>query len=105
MRLGVNLAGADFGGGRLPGRLGTDYTYPTPQEIDYYAGKGMSVIRLPFLWERVQPGANGPLSESELAQMDGVVNYAASRGMQVILDPHNFGSGFGHVVGSAETPD
>ncbi|MEE7475582.1 cellulase family glycosylhydrolase [Methylobacterium hispanicum] len=105
MKLGVNLAGADFGGGHLPGTLGTDYTYPTRQEIDYYAGKGMSVVRLPFLWERVQLAANGPLSTSELAQMDGVVAYAASRGLQVILEPHNFGSGYGHPVGSAETPD
>ncbi len=37
--------------------------------------------------------------------MDGVVAYAASRGLQVILEPHNFGSGYGHPVGSAETPD
>jgi aryl-phospho-beta-D-glucosidase BglC (GH1 family) len=105
MKLGVNLAGADFAAGKLPGRLGTDYIYPTRQEIDYYAGKGMSVIRLPFIWERLQPGENGPLSASELAQIEGVVGYAADRGLQVILEPHNFGSGFGHPVGSAETPD
>ncbi|GJD80950.1 cellulase family glycosylhydrolase [Methylobacterium gregans] len=105
MKLGINLAGADFGAGQTPGRLGTDYTYPTRQEIDYYAGKGMSVIRLPFLWERAQLTENGPLNASELAQMDAVVGYAASRGMQVILEPHNFGSGFGHLIGSAETPN
>ena len=105
MKLGVNLAGADFGSGKLPGTLGTDYTYPTSLEIDYYAGKGISVVRLPFLWERVQPTENDPLSTNELAQMDSVVGYAASRGLQVILEPHNFGSGYGHPVGSAETPD
>jgi aryl-phospho-beta-D-glucosidase BglC (GH1 family) len=105
MKLGINLAGPDFGTGKLPGRLGTDYTYPTTQEIDYYAGKGMSVLRLPFIWERAQLSENGPLNASELAQMDTVVGYAASRGMQVILEPHNFGSGFGHLIGSAETPD
>jgi aryl-phospho-beta-D-glucosidase BglC (GH1 family) len=49
--LGVNLAGAEFGS-NVPGTFGTDYTYPTHAEIDYYAAKGMSVIRLPFLWER-----------------------------------------------------
>ncbi len=105
MKLGINLAGADFGTGQLPGRLGTDYTYPTSQEIDYYAGKGMSVLRLPFIWERAQLSENGPLNASELAQMDAVVGYAASRGMQVILEPHNFGSGFGHLIGSVDTPD
>jgi aryl-phospho-beta-D-glucosidase BglC (GH1 family) len=46
--LGVNLAGAEFGS-NVPGVFGTDYTYPTHTEIDYYAAKGMSVVRLPFL--------------------------------------------------------
>ena len=45
--LGVNLAGAEFGSNVL-GVFGTDYTYPTHTEIDYYAAKGMSVVRLPF---------------------------------------------------------
>ena len=27
---GVNLAGAEFGGGNLPGQYGTHYIYPTP---------------------------------------------------------------------------
>ena len=58
--LGVNLAGAEFGS-NVPGTFGTDYTYPTHAEIDYYASKGMSVIRLPFLWERVQHTKNGAL--------------------------------------------
>ena len=51
--LGVNLAGAEFGS-NVPGVFGTDYTYPTHAEIDYYASKGLGVIRLPFLWERMQ---------------------------------------------------
>ena len=32
---GVNLAGGEFG--KLPGTYGTDYTYPAPADIDYYA--------------------------------------------------------------------
>ena len=53
--LGVNLAGAEFGTpNHVPGVFGTDYIYPTHTEIDYYAAKGMSVVRLPFLWERLQ---------------------------------------------------
>ena len=43
---GVNLAGAEFGS-RLPGTYGTDYTYPTHAEVDYFASKGMGIIRLP----------------------------------------------------------
>ncbi|ACA15596.1 Cellulase [Methylobacterium sp. 4-46] len=103
--LGVNLAGADFAAGALPGRLGTDYTYPTAQEIDYYASKNLNVIRLPFLWERLQPVQGGPLSAAELAQIDAVVSAATAKGMKVILDPHDYGAGYGHLIGSPETPD
>ena len=39
--LGVNLAGAEFGN-NVPGVFGTDYTYPTHTEIDYYASKCLS---------------------------------------------------------------
>ena len=47
--MGVNLAGAEFAPQHVPGVFGTDYTYPTHTEIDYYASKGLDVIRLPFL--------------------------------------------------------
>ena len=53
---GVNLSGAEWGN-RYPGTFGTDYTYPTASELDYYKSKGLTLIRLPFLWERVQPDA------------------------------------------------
>jgi endoglucanase len=97
--MGINLAGAEFGSA-VPGTLGKDYTYPTHQEIDYYAGKGMEVIRLPFLWERVQHSPNATLDANELKQMDDVVDYAKSKGLMVDLDMHNYGKGFGGLIGS-----
>jgi hypothetical protein len=67
--LGVNLAGGEFGTpDHVPGIFGTDYIYPSHTEIDYYAAKGMSVIRLPFLWARLQHSENGPLDGAELAR-------------------------------------
>ena len=80
--LGVNLAGAEFGS-NVPGVFGTDYTYPTHTEIDYYAAKGMSVVRLPFLWERVQRSENAPLDAVELARLDDVVSYATGKGLKI----------------------
>ncbi|WP_238313907.1 cellulase family glycosylhydrolase [Methylobacterium crusticola] len=103
--LGVNLAGADFSAGKLPGVFGTDYTYPTHAEVDYYAAKGLGVIRLPFLWERLQPTQGGALNASELGRIDDVVSYATAKGLKVVLDPHDYGSGYGHVIGSAQTPN
>ncbi len=103
LMLGVNLAGAEFGS--KPGTFGVDYIYPNHGEIDYYASKEVEVIRLPFLWERVQPTKYGPLSTAELARIDDVVDYAASKGMMVVLDVHNYGRGFGALIGSAQTPN
>jgi aryl-phospho-beta-D-glucosidase BglC (GH1 family)/20S proteasome alpha/beta subunit len=95
---GVNLSGAEYDpGGTLEG---TNYTYPTDAEIDYYASKGMTVIRLPFLLERVEPVAGGPLNTTELGYIDNVVNYAASKGIDVILDPHDYGDEYGTVIGT-----
>ena len=103
--LGVNLAGAEFGSQNDPGVYGRDYIYPSHSEIDYYANAGMSVIRLPFLWERLQTSLNGPLDASQLAHIDDVVNYANSKGIKVILDAHDYGSYQGSLIGSAAVPD
>lgn len=102
--IGVNLAGGEFGS-NVPGTYGVDYTYPTHAEIDYYASKGLDVIRLPFLWERIQHSEFGALDTTELARLDDVVNYATNKGLKVDLDVHNYGSGFGNLIGSAQTPN
>ena len=101
--LGVNLAGAEFGSVGQP--YGQGYTYPTHAEIDYEAAKGMNVIRLPFLWERLQPTLNGSLDPAELARIDDVVAYAASKGLTVDLDLHDYGNYNGQPVGSAAVPN
>ena len=108
--LGVNLSGAEFGaldGSRhrtLPGKLGTDYIFPTRNEIDSYADAGFNVARLPFTWERLQPEPNGQLDAGYLAALDTVVDAAAARRMVVILEPAGFGYGYGALIGTG-TPD
>ncbi len=52
---GVNLAGAEFNSARRPGTLYKDYTYPAATDYAYFAGQHMNIVRLPFLWERLQP--------------------------------------------------
>lgn len=102
---GVNLAGADFGEGTLPGVYNTHYTYPTAAEVDYYVGKGMNTFRLPFRWERLQQSQNAAFNAAELARMDAFVNYATGQGAHVVLDPHNYARYFGNIVGSAALPN
>jgi endoglucanase len=87
---GVNLAGAEFGHTALPGVYGTNYTYPTSAEVDYYIGKGLNTFRLPFRWERLQRSQFAELHTAEMARMDAFVNYATSQGAHVIIEPHNF---------------
>jgi endoglucanase len=91
MLTGVNLAGADFGSpDHRPGVFGTDYSYPTHAEVDYFVGKGMNVFRLPFNWENLQQQQKADFQADELARLDDIVGYATSQGAQVILDPHNY---------------
>ena len=93
MLRGVNLAGGDFG--TVPGVFGTDYTYPTEGEIDDYARRGFNVIRVPFLWERIQPSVNGPLDDNgdgtgDLERLRQVVGWISDRKLIAILDLHNY---------------
>jgi endoglucanase len=103
-RRGVNLSGAEFTESVLPGRHGVDYLYPTPESLDYYRAKGLTLIRLPFRWERLQPEAYGPLDGAERRRLDTVVMAAHQRGMQVILAPFGSARYYGDVIGSAEVP-
>jgi endoglucanase len=98
---GVNLSGAEFNNTRLPGRLNFDYIYPTRPELEYFRDAGMTVIRLPFRWERLQPVLGSPLDAAELDQIRTVVGWAKELDMCVVLDLHNFGRYGAQVLGGA----
>lgn len=101
---GVNLAGAEFGSGTLPGKYNQHYTYPTKAEVDYFTEKGMNTFRLPFRWERLQYEVFAELNSAELSRIKNFVVYASSKGAYTVLDPHNYARYFGKVIGSAEVP-
>lgn len=83
---GVNLSGGEFSF-NAPA---SSWRYPRTQELDYLASKGFKLIRLPFLWERVQPTLNGPLDEESLSHLKNIVWAARTRGIWVMLDLHNY---------------
>ncbi len=105
---GVNLSGMEFTDHTTPGIYDKDYTMPTAQEVAYYAGKGLRLIRLPLLWERMQDGLYGPLDAANIARVDSLVNAAAANNAEVLLDIHNYGqyvaNGSGSLVGSTQIP-
>jgi len=102
--VGVNLAGAEFQGSRIPGKVNSDYAYPFPKDIDYFLDRGMNTFRLPFRWERLQLNLGWDFEEEELARLNSVVSYITGRGAYVILDPHNYARYFGKKIGSKEVP-
>ena len=102
---GVNLNGADFTSSALPGVEGRDYGWPTHAEVDYFTAKGVNTFRIGFLWERMQPKANGELDASYAAKLDDLVAYATSHGANVILNPQNFARYYGNLVGSSAVPN
>lgn len=105
---GVNLSGAEFGSDHVPGVFNTHYTYPTPEELDYFKAKGFTLFRLPFKWERIQHELNGELNADELIRMKNFVNAARARGLWVLLDMHNYGrrkiDGTTYIIGDPMLP-
>lgn len=96
---GVNISGAEWGEQNVPGTFGVHYIFPTNSEIDYFSSKGMKIIRVPILWERIQLNANGALDATYLGRLDAVINYATSKGLRTVIDLHNYGAYKGITVG------
>lgn len=97
---GTNLAGADFGESNLPGVYDTDYVYPNEGEVDYFVGRGMTVFRVPFRWERLQRTLRADFDATEQGRLESIVRYATGQGARVILDPHNYARYHDDLVGS-----
>lgn len=81
---GINLSGMEW----VNGNNGSNV--PTQDQLNYYAGKGLKLIRLPILWEYVQPTLDGPLDQTYLGYIDSVVVYATRANVSIIIDVHNY---------------
>lgn len=99
---GVSLCGAEFGETVLPGTYGRHYTYPAAQHLDYYKSREIKLVRLPFRWERLQRPLLAPLDVTELSRIDAFVDQCRKRGIQVLLDPHNYARYDGKLIGSPD---
>lgn len=101
---GVNLAGAEFNGGKQPGVMHKDYTYPRNSEMEYYANKGVNAIRLPVRWERVQRELFADLNEQEVEAISKTLAAAREQGICLIVDIHNYGKYNNKPIGSSQVP-
>ena len=86
---GVNVSQAEWGDplDETPG-IGY-YTYAMAPTFNYFAARGLPVIRLQVKWERLQPTLNGPLDSPQLGYLQQDIAYAKAAGAQVIIVPHN----------------
>jgi endoglucanase len=107
MYTGVNYAGAEFGGGNLPGTINQDYRYPSDSGTDYFLNKGLKTFRLPFKMERIvtRDGDNVAFrNTADITNIDAFVNKVTAAGGTVILDPHNYARFNGAKIGEAGFP-
>jgi hypothetical protein len=100
---GVNVAGGEFGtpgpldatssfSNANPGVYDRAYHYDLSPSFAYLASRGISLVRLPIRWERVQPNLDGPLDAMEVQRISAAVSRAQAAGLRVILDVHNYGA-------------
>jgi endoglucanase len=102
---GVNIAGAE---NAYPSSSQYNYVYPAAIELDYWASKGLGLIRMPLQIRRLQPQSYGMLdpigrtdepavagsttgTQTNLLAVKAVLDRALADGLYVVLDPHDYG--------------
>ncbi len=96
---GVNRSGAEFAPETLPGKPGVDFEYPTDKaRFEAFVSRGLTLMRVPILWERVQPKLNSGLNPEALLSLNYLLDTAESAHLQVILDLHNYGRYYGRPL-------
>lgn len=86
---GVNIAGAEFAPDNPDATYGTHYIYPDAKVAAPFAARGMNAIRVPILWERIQPWPQAMLSPKDSKRLDEALD-ALSDFPLVIIDVHNY---------------
>ena len=99
---GVNVSGGEYNASST--RYGYDYIYPGQAEFALMQNLQLKLMRVPFAWERIQPVASGALNADEMTRIDAVIAMAATNGVTVVLDPHNYGRYGGVSLSAANAP-
>lgn len=99
-RIEINLGGYENTGPRP----GIDYNLPSAATLQYFVRKGITTVRLPMYWNRLQPTAFGPLDPAKVDELAAFLDLADRSGVKVIADLHGFGGRDGQLLGSPELP-
>lgn len=87
---GVALSGLEFAPEQVPGAEGVNFFQPVEADFEYFSGKGLTLVRLPFRWERIQPALYGDLDTTHKGYLDSAIANAKKYGMKIALDVHNY---------------
>lgn len=87
---GINIMDMGIAGHVVPGVYNTNYTRPTLASLQALKERGLDVVRLPFLWERVQHTLGGPLDSAYMGLVIQVLKDCKTVGLKAILDMHNY---------------
>jgi endoglucanase len=96
-RLGVSLAGPEFGTQRAgfsnlsPGTVDRDYTYNKESTYTYFCKQGLKLLRIPVRWERLQPKLGQELDEAQMKLLQTAIGWTRQHGGSAIIDVHNYG--------------
>lgn len=82
----VNHSGYSLAGEELNVGLG-----PAPTQLDYMNSKGFGLMRYVMSSDFLYTSAFGQFSSSYLATMKAVIDYAYTKNIYVVIDPHNSG--------------
>lgn len=102
--IGINLSAASFAPQVLPGTNGVNYVFPSEQYFKDWSARGVKTVRLPILWERLQPTLMGPLDSAYADLIGKTLGYAHKNGIRILLDLHNSVRYRGELVGSDAVP-
>src|SRR5258708_17473642 len=80
---GVNIAGPEFQQAMYADKKYTSYSY--------FNKKGLTLMRIPFKWERLQPTLHGNLDSNQLSLYTTMIATAQNTGEKVIIEAHNYG--------------
>lgn len=99
---GVNLAGAEFGA--YGQAYGSTYRYPPASDWNFIASRGYSLVRMPFMWERLQPTLGQAFNATEQGHLLQAIADAKAAGLKVMLDLHNYAAYNGKYFGDVLAP-
>ncbi|MBN8233303.1 cellulase family glycosylhydrolase [Corallococcus macrosporus] len=87
---GINIMDLGNAGGVLPGTYGTTYPKTSLESLQQLKARGHTVVRVPFIWERLQPVPGGALNTAYLGYLMETLEHAKTAGLGVIVDMHNY---------------